>query len=120
LRFFSIKRLYKASFYSLAGFKTVLKQETAFQQECLLSILIVPLAFYLGASRLESLVLCLSWLFIPFAELINSAIERCINRVSTDLHPISKEAKDIGSACVLFSIITAILTWGVILFPSEL
>ncbi|MDU0113087.1 MAG: diacylglycerol kinase (ATP) [Psychrosphaera sp.] len=111
-----IKRIYLASLNSTRAFKWLLKNESAFRQELLLFVLCIPLTFYFDVSPFERTMLILSIVFIMFTEVINTAIEAVVDRISLDIHPLSGLAKDLGSAAVLISIVIASCIWTVILF----
>ena len=111
-----LKRLKNAFFFSMAGFKTCFKTEEAFRQEVFLLIPTIPLALWFGETGVERALLIGAMLLIIIAEMINSGIERVVDRISFERHDLSKEAKDIGSAVVLVSIVNALITWGFILF----
>lgn len=111
-----IKRLINAFGYSIEGFKIAFQKEDAFRQECYLSIILIPLAFYLASSPIELSLMIGSVLFVPIIELLNSSIEATVDRISLDKHHLSKRAKDIGSAAVFLAIVNAILIWFAILF----
>ena len=111
---FDLIRVLKAFGYSWKGLKTCFVSEAAFRQELFASIIFIPLAFYIGDTALTRALLIFSWLLIIFAELINSAIEAIIDRISSEKHELSAKAKDIGSALVLVAILNAIIVWGLI------
>jgi len=113
-----IRRIYNAFFYSVSGFKACFKTEEAFQQEVFLALIMVPLAFWLGDSAIEQLILIGSVFLVIIVELLNTAVERAIDRISFEKHELSKEAKDMGSAAVLTSLIFAGLAWALILLPK--
>ena len=108
-------RLYLATKNSFRALKWLVANESAFKQELLLLIVLTPITFFLNVKPLEQLMLLLSIVFIIFAEIINTAIEIVIDRVSLEIHPLSGLAKDLGSAAVMLSIFVAIAVWGVIL-----
>ena len=110
-----IKRLINAFGYSIEGFKIAFQKEDAFRQECYLSTILIPLGFYLATSTIELSLLMGSILFVLIVELLNSSIEATVDRISLDQHPLSKRAKDIGSAAVFLAIVNAILIWIAIL-----
>ncbi len=100
-----IFRILKAFQYSWDGFKAVFKSEAAFRQEFLLSIILIPVIFIFDFSWIARLFLVSSLVLILLMELINSAIEVVVDRISEKHHPLSKVAKDIGSLLVLVSFI---------------
>lgn len=110
-----LDRLYHATIYSWQGFKAAFKNEAAFRQEVYLAILLIPLAFLLGSNSVERALLISVVLLVPIVELINSAVEAIVDRVSTEKHELSGRAKDVGSAAVLLSIINAVVVWVLIL-----
>ena len=110
----SATRLYKAAGYSLAGLSASYRHERAFREEVWLLILLIPIAFLLGNSHVEYLLLIGSWVLVMITELLNTAIEAAIDRIDTGYHELSKLAKDTGSAAVMVSLILAICTWVLI------
>lgn len=111
-----IKRLINAFGYSLSGFKVAFAKEDAFRQEVFLSIILVTVAVYISNSPIELVLLIGSTLLVPIIELLNSAIEATVDRVSLDKHPLAKRAKDIGSAAVFLSLVNLAATWLIIIF----
>lgn len=92
------------------------RHETAFTQEVILTIVLTPIALSLDVSVMAKLLMILSLLFILIIELVNSAIEAVVDRVSSERHPLSKQAKDMGSAIVLLAFVQALIVWSVCLF----
>ena len=111
-----IKRLINAFGYSLSGFKVAFAKEDAFRQEVYLSIILVTVAILISNSSIELVLLIGSTLLVPIIELLNSAIEATVDRVSLDKHPLAKRAKDIGSAAVFLSLVNLASTWLIIIF----
>jgi diacylglycerol kinase (ATP) len=101
-------RVIKASKYSLSGLSYAWK-EGAFRLECYISISCIALSLIFNYVWWHTLVISLAWLFVLIIEILNSAIEACIDRVGTDLHELSKTAKDLASAAVLLSITMAVI-----------
>lgn len=112
-----VKRIYAAFFYSMQGFKEAWNNEHAFRQELMLVIPSIILALVLPVSGLEKLALIAVLLIVLIVELLNSAIEAVVDRVSFERHPLSKIAKDFGSAAVFLALTLAGLTWAVIVLP---
>ncbi|MEY4369136.1 MAG: hypothetical protein RL564_1086 [Pseudomonadota bacterium] len=112
-----IKRVFSAFFYSIDGFRAAWRYEHAFRQELMIAIPGVMLALLLPVSRLEKLALIASLVLVLVVELLNSAIEAVVDRVSLDRHSLSKTAKDLGSAAVMLSFALALVTWCVVLYP---
>ncbi|MET0267393.1 MAG: diacylglycerol kinase [Duganella sp.] len=111
-----LKRIFSAFFYSMDGLKAAWKHEHAFRQELLLFIVATVIALSLSISAFEKLLLIGVMVLILIVELINSAIEAVVDRISLERHPLSKNAKDFGSAAVLLACLLALATWIVVLF----
>lgn len=112
-----MKRIYSACFYSLDGLRAAWKSEHAFRHELIVAVPASIVALLLPVSALEKLALIAVLLLVLIVELLNSAIEAVVDRVSLERHPLSKNAKDFGSAAVCLTLILAALTWGVIVLP---
>lgn len=108
-------RLINAFGYSLEGFKAAFKHEDAFRQEVFLTVVLIPLACYLGKSRIERALMIASVLLVLIVELLNSAIEAAVDHTSTEHHALAKRAKDIGSAAVFLSLSIVAVVWGFVL-----
>ena len=113
-----VKRIINAFFFSLDGFKACFRTEEAFRQEIYLTALMVPTAFWIGDTNVEQIVLLGSVVLVLITEMINTAIERAIDRISTDKHELSKEAKDMGSAVVFMALVFCAFTWLMIAIPK--
>ena len=111
-----LKRIFSAFFYSLDGLKSAWRHEHAFRQELVLFIIGSVVALLLTVSAFEKLVLIGVMVLVLIVELINSAIEAVVDRISLERHPLSKNAKDFGSAAVLLAVLIACASWGVVLF----
>jgi diacylglycerol kinase (ATP) len=109
-----LRRLRDATGYSAAGLLTAWRSEEAFRQEVLLAVFLVPLALWLGQTPMERLLLIGSWLVVMIVEILNSAIEATVDRISDEQHRLSGQAKDLGSAAVFLSLLLALLAWGTI------
>ena len=110
-----LKRVWNAFFYSLDGFKAAWKHEDAFRQESLLALLLIPLALLLTDAALERALMIASVLLVLIVELVNSAIEATVDRISLESHQLAKRAKDIGSAAVLIALVNVLVVWGLVL-----
>ncbi|SDR96673.1 diacylglycerol kinase [Pseudomonas fuscovaginae UPB0736] len=110
-----LKRILNASGYSLDGLRAAFTGEAAFRQLVLLNVILVPLAFFLNVSRVERALLIAVCLLALIVELLNSAVEAAIDRISLDRHPLSKNAKDMGSAAQFVALSMIALVWAVIL-----
>ena len=109
-----LNRVWHATGYSLAGLRAGWN-ETAFRQEALASILLVPAAFWLGQSWMETVLLAGSVMLVLIVELLNTGIEAAIDRIGPEWHALSKRAKDMGSAAVLLSLLLCAGTWALAL-----
>ena len=112
------RNIFKAFLYSINGVKAAWRNEIAFRQEVVLFISSIPFAVLLGDSRLQIVALLGVLLFVIVVELLNSAIETVINRISTDYHILSGRAKDMSSAAVLGALLIAAFTWVSILIEN--
>jgi diacylglycerol kinase (ATP) len=110
-----MRRLINAARYSLSGLAEAARHEDAFRQELILAAVLVPLGLWLGASGIERALLVGSVLMVLVVELLNSAVEATVDRISLEDHRLAKRAKDIGSAAVMLSLVTAGLTWLLVL-----
>jgi diacylglycerol kinase (ATP) len=108
-------RLWNAFGYSIAGFRAAYKHEDAFRQEVWLAIVLVPLALWLPVTMIAKALMIGSVLLVIIVELINSAIEATVDRISLENHDLAKRAKDIGSSAVLVSLVNVCVVWGLVL-----
>jgi diacylglycerol kinase (ATP) len=104
-------RIIRALGYSVAGLRSAYVFENAFKQEIWVALVLVPSAFWLGQTRLETLLLIGSVALVLIVELLNSGIEAAIDRISFDLHELSKRAKDQASAAVFLSVLLCLGVW---------
>ncbi len=111
-----LEHLFHATKWSLAGLKAAWVHEQAFRIEVVLSIFILPLAFYLGETHVEKVLLVGVWLLVLVVELLNSAVEAVVDRVGTDYHELSGRAKDLGSAAVFLCNLIFAGTWIFLIF----
>lgn len=110
-----LDRVFHATGYSIAGLNAGL-QETAFRQEALAAVLLVPGAFWLGRGWVEVALLAGSVLIVMIVELLNTGIETAIDRIGPEWHALSKRAKDMGSAAVLLSLLLCGGIWAAALW----
>jgi diacylglycerol kinase (ATP) len=110
-----LRRLLSATRNSLEGFVAAVRHEDAFRQELIAASVLIPLALWVGRNGYERALLVASVLFVLVVELLNSAVEATVDRISFDNHRLAKRAKDIGSAAVMLSIATAAAVWLLIL-----
>jgi diacylglycerol kinase (ATP) len=111
-----IDRLVHATGYSLSGLSQAYRGESAFRQEFWLAVVLLPLSFWVGRSWVEVVLLIAAVMQLLIVELLNSAIEAAIDRVSFELHDLSKRAKDLASAAVLLSLLLCAGVWLVALW----
>jgi len=108
-------RLFRAIGYSINGLKAACIHEAAFRQELALCVILAPLGTWLGNNGIERTLLLGSLLLVLIVELINSAIEAAVDRHGTEHHTLSGQAKDLGSAAVMVSILNVIVVWALVL-----
>jgi diacylglycerol kinase (ATP) len=106
-----LARLFAATGYSMQGLRAAWKHEEAFRIEATLAVLCIPLAFWVGQDLTQKLLLVICCGLVIITELINSAIEAAVDRFGKELHPLSGQAKDIGSAAVFCSLALFLIVW---------
>ncbi len=111
-----IKRIISATRYSIKGLSSCWRSEAAFRQEVMGSVVLVPLAFYLGDNGMEVALMILTCMLVLIVELLNSGIEAVVDRVSFELHELSKRAKDIASAAVMLTLLLCAGVWSAALY----
>ena len=114
-----LNRLWHATGYSWAGLRAGWG-ETAFRQEAIAAIVLVPLAFWVGQGWVEVALLAGSVLLLLVVELLNTGIEAAIDRIGPEWHALSKRAKDMGSAAVLLTLLLCLGIWAAALFERFL
>ena len=112
-----LRRILSATRNSFDGFSAAIRHEDAFRQELVMAAVLVPVALAFGKNGFERALLVAAVLFVLVVELLNSAIEATVDRISFDNHLLAKRAKDIGSAAVMLSLATAAIVWLLILLP---
>lgn len=110
-----MRRLLNATRYSLAGLAAAARHEDAFRLELILVVLLAPLALWLGDTGVERALMIGSLIVVLIVELLNSAVEATVDRISFENHRLAKRAKDIGSAAVMLSLVNAGLVWLLII-----
>lgn len=110
-----LQRLWNAFGYSLQGFGSAFRHEDAFRQEVILTAILIPVALLLDVAALAKAVMIGSLLLVLIVELLNSAIEAAVDRISLDHHRLAKRAKDIGSAAVFLSLVNVVVVWVLVL-----
>jgi diacylglycerol kinase (ATP) len=106
-----VERIVRATGYSIEGLATAYRGESAFRQETWLAVLMLPLSFWLGRTWIEVALLAGSVMLVLIVELLNSGIESAIDRVSFEMHDLSKRAKDLASAAVFLSLLLCAGVW---------
>ncbi len=114
-----LSRMWHATGYSLAGLRSGW-QETAFRQEAVAAMVLVPAAFWVGSGWIERAVLVGTVVLVLVVELLNTGIETAIDRIGPEWHTLSKRAKDMGSAAVLLSLLLCAGTWAGALYQRVL
>ena len=110
-----LRRMISATRNSWAGLREAVACEDAFRQELILAAVMIPLAFVIGRTGIERALLAGSVLLVLIVELLNSAVEATVDRISFENHRLAKRAKDIGSAAVLLALGTAALVWALVI-----
>lgn len=110
-----LRRIVRATRSTIAGLSGAVRREAAFRQELLLAVILIPLGFFLGQSGVERAVLIGSVIVLLVVELLNTAVEETVDRVSTELHEGSRRAKDLASAAVGLSLLSVVVVWALVL-----
>ncbi|HEX5676288.1 MAG TPA: diacylglycerol kinase [Azonexus sp.] len=110
-----LARIVSAAGYSWAGITAAFRHEDAFRQEVFLLFVLVPLAIYLGDSGIERALMIAALLLVLIVELLNSALEAAVDRISLERHSLIKRAKDMGSAAVMIALVNVIIVWALVL-----
>ena len=111
-----LDRIVGAAGNSASGLRLAWRHESAFRQEGLLALVLLPAAFWLGCNWVEVALLGGTVMLVLIVELLNSAIEAAIDRIGLELHELSGRAKDLASAAVLLSLLLCAATWGGLLW----
>ena len=111
-----LARLKRALSCSYAGMAAAWANEEAFRQELFAAVVLVPLACWIGDSGVERALLVGSLLLVVIVELVNTAVEVVVDRISADRHALSGLAKDLGSAAVSMALLHAAVIWLLVLF----
>ena len=107
-----LKRIVNAFGFSMDGFGSALKHESAFRQESLLAVILIPLSCFVPVGWAFRALMIASVLLILIVELLNSAVEAAIDYISRETHPLAKRAKDLGSAAVFLSLLSCGVVWA--------
>ncbi len=108
--------IFKNAFYAIEGVKSAFESETSFKLELFFGIFIAIAIFTLPLLFSSKLVLAVTAVLILIIELLNSAIENLVDLVTKDLHPLAKNAKDMGAGAVLFAVLLHLGCWIVVIF----
>lgn len=111
---------FKNTTYALNGLVDIIKHETSFKIELILAIFLVPVIIFMDLSLTYKLLMFITLMGVLIAETINSAVERVVDLVTLEHHPMAGRAKDVGSTMVFLSISLFIVVWGFILAENFL
>ena len=111
-----IRRLLRATVYSVQGFVHAFRNEAAFRQELALTVVLVPAALWLGRDVIERATLVAVLFFVLVVELLNSAVEAAVDRHGDEHHELSGAAKDLGSAAVFVGLTIVVVVWGAVVY----
>lgn len=115
-----LRRLLNATIYSKQGLGYAWKNEAAFRQEIALTVILTPVAFWLGRTPLEIALLIGVCLIMLTVELLNSAVEAVVDRLGDERHELAGAAKDLGSAAVFVSLCLLVLVWATVAYDRFL
>jgi diacylglycerol kinase (ATP) len=113
-----LARAIRAAVNSWNGLKYAYKEESAFRQELFLAVILIPIAIYIPCTIIEKILLVSSVFLVLIVELLNSSVEAAIDRISFDIHGLSKRAKDFGSAAVMVALLLCGFTWVLVLINT--
>lgn len=111
-----LQRIYRAAEASAKGWRYIFGEEAAFRQELGLAAVSILSSAYFADSRLAFFAVLSAWILVLIAEILNTAIEVVVDRISLDIHPLSGAAKDLGSLAVVLAMINAMIWWANALF----
>ena len=111
-----LQSIFNAARNSLAGVAAAARNEGSFQVELAVCVVLLPLGLWLGGTGVERALLVSSVLIVLCAELVNTALEAAVDRISLEIHPLARRAKDIGSAAVMLALVNAGVVWLLVLF----
>ncbi len=109
-----LMRILYAAKYSRDGVVAIFKSEAAFRQDCFICVLLFIVALFVDVSASERCALVIPLFILLIAEILNSAVEKCVDIITPDFHPLAKVAKDAGSAAVFFALINIAVCWGIV------
>lgn len=111
-----ITRIIRAFGFSMKGFRAAWQHEAAFRQELMLALVLAPLAFIVAETTIQLALLLLTLFIVLITEILNSAVEAVVDRVSDEHHALAGRAKDMGSAAVFLSLLMTAVIWGLVIF----
>lgn len=117
-KYSGVRRIFVAFKYSYQGFVSCFQTEAAFRQELALMLVLMPVVVWVDLPLSHKSLLVMSLGLVVIVELLNSAIEACVDRIGSEYHALSGKAKDIGSAAVLTSLMMAFMCWVLLLYPK--
>jgi len=112
------RHIQNAVIYSYAGFKSAWNNEMAFRSETIVIAFMLPVGIWIGQSIVEWALLVSSCMLVLITELLNSAVETVVDRIGSEQHILSKQAKDLGSAAAAMSMLAAAVVWGLIAYKN--
>jgi diacylglycerol kinase (ATP) len=111
------KQLWSAFLWSMKGLRAGWQHEASFRLEAMMAVVLIPLGLWLGHGALEKIALVSPLFLVVSVELLNSAIEAVVDKVSPEFHELAGRAKDMGSAAVFLLLVLVVLCWGLVLGP---
>ncbi|MGE4073180.1 MAG: diacylglycerol kinase [Lysobacterales bacterium] len=114
------RQVIKALGYSAKGLRAAFRFESSFRLEVYLSLILAPLALYLGADAIERILMFGSLLLVLAVELLNGAVEAIVDKTTPEYHELAGRSKDMGSAAVFLCMVNVVVTWSLILLPRYL
>ena len=111
-----ITRIIKAFGFSMKGFRAAWQHEAAFRQELMLTVVLAPVAFIVAETTMQLALLLLTLFIVLITEILNSAVEAVVDRISEEKHALAGRAKDMGSAAVFLSLVMTAVIWGLVIF----
>jgi len=111
-----LARILKASEYSWRGLRATWRHEAAFREETCVALILIPLGLYLGENGAQKAILVSCVVLVLIVEILNSAIEACVDRYGSERHELAGRAKDMGSAAVALAIVMEVIVWVLVLF----
>jgi len=109
-----LRRIVSTTVYSIRGLRSAWHHEAAFRHECVVTLALLPVAFVLAETLVQTALLIGVCLLVLVTELLNSALETALDRISEDHHPLTERAKDMGSAAVAVSMVLAGVVWSLV------